>query len=391
MGLYVEILIRAPMDRLWEHTQNPSLHERWDLRFSTIEYLPRPDPAEPQRFLYATRIGFGFQVAGEGDSLGERDLPGGLRVSSLKFSSEDARSIIREGSGYWKYIPTPDGIRFLTWYDYRTRFGRAGALFDRIAFRPMLGWATAWSFDRLRLWLERGLPPDVALRRFLTHAYARGAMAFVFAYHGLVPKLLRRDVDELAMLRAAHVPQDWAPATLAGAGVAELAFALILLRFWGRRWPAVAGACVHVDGDRDGGGLLPGVPGRGVQSGVAEPERRRPRLSSISSGPPTCPPPGDVGATLHRATHEFHLPTRPRFRLREAASRDPAPFRLHQRGRRCLDRSWRDGRGVARALLHACPSSTSGRGVASCSPRWAGTSPSRSRITPSWIVSAARP
>jgi len=34
----------------------------------------------------------------------------------LKFSSGDPRSIIREGSGYWKYIPTPQGIRFLTWY-----------------------------------------------------------------------------------------------------------------------------------------------------------------------------------------------------------------------------------------------------------------------------------
>ena len=55
-------------------------------------------------------------------------------MSSLKFSSEDPRSIICEGSGYWKYVPTPDGIRFLTWYDYRTRFGRAGAVFDRVVF-----------------------------------------------------------------------------------------------------------------------------------------------------------------------------------------------------------------------------------------------------------------
>src|SRR5262249_34443556 len=121
MGIYVEILIHAPMDALWEHTQNPALHERWDLRFSSIEYLPRPSEVEPQRFRYATRIGFGLQVAGEGESLGERDLPEGRRVSSLKFSSDDSRSIIREGSGYWKYIPTADGIRFLTWYDYRTR------------------------------------------------------------------------------------------------------------------------------------------------------------------------------------------------------------------------------------------------------------------------------
>ena len=34
MSIYVEILVRAPMDALWAHTQTPALHERWDLRFS---------------------------------------------------------------------------------------------------------------------------------------------------------------------------------------------------------------------------------------------------------------------------------------------------------------------------------------------------------------------
>src|SRR6476660_5572509 len=116
MSTYVDILIRAPREALWSHTQTPTLHERWDLRFSRIEYLPRASETEPQRFLYATRIGFGFQVAGEGESVGERDLADGSRSSALKFGSADGRSIIREGSGYWKYIPTRDGIRFLTWY-----------------------------------------------------------------------------------------------------------------------------------------------------------------------------------------------------------------------------------------------------------------------------------
>ena len=31
MSIYVEILIRAPVDALWTHTQTPELHERWDL------------------------------------------------------------------------------------------------------------------------------------------------------------------------------------------------------------------------------------------------------------------------------------------------------------------------------------------------------------------------
>jgi hypothetical protein len=239
MGIYVETLIRAPIEVLWQYTQDPSLHQRWDLRFSTIRYLPRSDE-KPQQFCYTTRIGFGLQIAGKGESTGQRDLPEGCRVSSLKFSSEDRRSIIREGSGYWKYIPTPDGIRFLTWYDYHTRFGRAGALFDRVAFRPMLAWATTWSFDRLRLWLERDVSPKAALCHFVTHACARGTVALVFAYHGLVPKLLTRDADELAMLRDAHIPSDWLATALSAAGVAELAFAFVLLLSWRHRWPSVA-------------------------------------------------------------------------------------------------------------------------------------------------------
>ena len=79
-------------------------------------------------------------------------------------------SLIREGSGYWRYVPTGDGIRFLTWYDYRTRFGPFGRVIDRLIFRPLMGWATAWSFDRLRLWIERGIDPALSMQRSLAHA-----------------------------------------------------------------------------------------------------------------------------------------------------------------------------------------------------------------------------
>lgn len=164
-GIYVEILIRAPMDAVWAHTQTPELHERWDLRFSRIRYLPALHGLEPQRFHYSTRLGFGFEVKGEGESVGQQYSTDGSRLSSLKFWSASPLSVIREGSGYWKYIPTADGIRFLTWYDYRTRFGRAGAVFDRLCFRPLIGWATAWSFDRLRIWLEHGVHPSQAFGR----------------------------------------------------------------------------------------------------------------------------------------------------------------------------------------------------------------------------------
>ena len=80
MSIYVEILVRAPMDALWSHTQTPALHERWDLRFSRIEYLPRNGESEPQRFQYATRIGFGLEISGEGETVGRRDSTDGIHV-----------------------------------------------------------------------------------------------------------------------------------------------------------------------------------------------------------------------------------------------------------------------------------------------------------------------
>ena len=56
-SLFVDIHIRTSMERLWDLTQTPELHQRWDLRFTEIRYLPRPDPQEPQRFLYAKPAG----------------------------------------------------------------------------------------------------------------------------------------------------------------------------------------------------------------------------------------------------------------------------------------------------------------------------------------------
>jgi uncharacterized membrane protein YphA (DoxX/SURF4 family) len=239
VSLYVETFIRRPMDEVWQHTQAPALHERWDLRFTEIRYLPRARESEPQRFHYATRIGFGLAIRGEGESTGTRQTADGDATSALRFRSEHPVSLIRDGSGYWKYIQEPDGVRFLTWYDYQTRFGLLGRVVDRVAFRPLMGWATAWSFDRLRLWLEQGTDPAISRRLALTHAIARLGLAFTFAYHGLVPKLLGRHADELAMLRDAGVPAAQQSTALLVAGVAELVFAIVLLVAWRARWPAV--------------------------------------------------------------------------------------------------------------------------------------------------------
>ncbi|MFI0741541.1 hypothetical protein ACH4PU_26200 [Streptomyces sp. NPDC021100] len=172
MGLYVEALIRADPDDLWDRTQQPARHRRWDLRFTDIDHLPCA-PGEPQRFRYATRVLPFLTVSGVGVAAGERHRSDGTRTSALRFSSRHPLSLIEEGRGYWRYVPTDDGVRFLTGYDYRVRWGRWGRPADRFVLRPLMGWATAWSFDRLRLWCERGLPPERSLRYALGESAVR--------------------------------------------------------------------------------------------------------------------------------------------------------------------------------------------------------------------------
>lgn len=74
MGLYVETRVRADLETLWEHTQEPARHQRWDLRFTEIAYLPRAE-GEPQHFRYATRVLPFLVVAGTGVSAGSATGP----------------------------------------------------------------------------------------------------------------------------------------------------------------------------------------------------------------------------------------------------------------------------------------------------------------------------
>jgi hypothetical protein len=247
-GIYVEILIREPLETVWRLTQAPELHQRWDLRFTRIEYLPRPDMTEPQKFLYETRIGFGLAIRGTGESVATRAGDGGDTTSSLKFASEDWKSLIRTGAGYWRYVPTAEGLRFFTWYDYEVRFGWVGRTVDALAFRPLMGWATAWSFDRMRWWAEDGQTPEASLDWAVVHAVARVAVAAIWIWHGLVPKLIFHNADEQRMLLEAGLPL----ATMAWVGAAEVGFGLAMLALWrwrGMFWVsglAMAGALIAV-------------------------------------------------------------------------------------------------------------------------------------------------
>jgi DoxX-like family len=235
VSIYVETLIQADLEDVWRHTQTPELHARWDLRFTDIRYLPRSDPAAPQRFVYETRIGLGWRIQGEGETVAAREDSSGVRTSSLRFWSEDPKSLIRVGSGYWQYIPTNDGVRFLTRYQYETRFGLLGQLFNTGVFEPLLGWATAWSFDRLRLQLEHGVDPAAALDRSVVHAVARFVLAVIWVYQGLVPKLLYPDTGEREIIRRTRLIDGAESIALRLLAVGEIIFGLGLLRLWRAR------------------------------------------------------------------------------------------------------------------------------------------------------------
>ncbi|HBY58894.1 MAG TPA: hypothetical protein DEH78_03675 [Solibacterales bacterium] len=227
-GIYVEIKIAASLEEVWRRTQDPWLHQQWDLRFTSIRYLPKDREDDAQRFHYSTRIGFGLEVEGAGESTGVRQGEDGGAASALKFWSHSPWSLIREGSGYWRYIPVEGGVRFLTWYDYTVRWPLADVL-----FRPLIHWATAWSFDRLRIWIEQGTSPALSFRLASASALARGAVAFVWLYHGLVPKLWLAHRSEIALLQAAGAPL----ALLPWLGAAEALFGVLILFTPRRRWP----------------------------------------------------------------------------------------------------------------------------------------------------------
>ncbi|MBE7103335.1 hypothetical protein FT637_09780 [Bacillus cereus] len=226
--IYVATKMNTTMEKLWEYTQEPDLHTEWDARFTEISYLEKKE-GEPQKFLYKTKIGLGLEIAGEGESIGEIRKETGERISSLKFWTDNTLSLIQIGRGYWKYTPNGEHIHFETQYDYETRFGRIGNVIDLYVFRPLLGWATAWSFDALKLWLEKGLHPSLLIRRTMTYWLVCFLLAFVWIYQGIVPKIIFSHPEEVKMLSVLIGSHESSVFILKIIGVLESVFGVIWL------------------------------------------------------------------------------------------------------------------------------------------------------------------
>jgi hypothetical protein len=234
MKLTAETLIASDQETVWRLSQTPELHARWDVRFTDIEYLPRATADEPQRFRYTTRIGFGLAIQGWGATVGSFSRT----RSALRFGSTDPRSLIREGAGSWTYGDRGGAVSFSTIYDYATRYGLIGRILD-LLFRPLMIWATRWSFDRLRIWIENGIRPEIALRLWIVKVVVRCALAVTWIYEGLVPKILFQRADEIALVQASALWLGTPSQSLAALGVAEIAFGLWLLSARAERIAAI--------------------------------------------------------------------------------------------------------------------------------------------------------
>ena len=71
----------------------------------------------------------------------------------------------------------------------------------------------------------------------LIHGLARITVAFIWIYHGLVPKILGPHRDELYLAAAHGLSVDTLAYLLKAAGMLEMVFGLIVLFFWHSRWP----------------------------------------------------------------------------------------------------------------------------------------------------------
>ena len=83
------------------------------------------------------------------------------------------------------------------------------------------------------------------------HALARVTLAIVFLWHGLVPKLIARHADELALLRDAGLSAAAAARTVVIVGIAEVVYGIALAVLWRVRalfLPAVVAMVVVTPG-----------------------------------------------------------------------------------------------------------------------------------------------
>ena len=96
----------------------------------------------------------------------------------------------------------------------------------------------------MRRWLA--WDPQIAPRQFVGYTLARLGVAFVWIWHGLVPKLIFDHPDESVMLTDVGIAPERAAQLVRAAGVGEVLFGLVVLAAWRWRVPLWITAAVMV-------------------------------------------------------------------------------------------------------------------------------------------------
>ncbi|MGE3801851.1 MAG: DoxX-like family protein [Candidatus Kapaibacterium sp.] len=69
------------------------------------------------------------------------------------------------------------------------------------------------------------------------YTLARATVAFVWLWHGLVPKLIVKHPDEVTPLFGMGIDPETAWTIVTFSGIGEILFALLILILWRARWP----------------------------------------------------------------------------------------------------------------------------------------------------------
>ena len=75
------------------------------------------------------------------------------------------------------------------------------------------------------------------MHRELIHTLSRITVAFIWLWHGLVPKLIVQHPDEYAPLLGMGIDQSTAETIVMLSGWGEIVFGLLILILWKARWP----------------------------------------------------------------------------------------------------------------------------------------------------------
>lgn len=157
--LHVRVRLPAPVEQVWNLTQDHRIHPQWDHRFSSIVMLHEDEqgahlapPGTPD-----PRIQTGTVMRYEKNVLGLRirgfgryKLHRPVQQSTFEFWSDAPLSLITRGVGLWRYTALPEGgTEFATSYTYEVRWGMLGRVVDRFLFRPLFQRYTEQSFARL--------------------------------------------------------------------------------------------------------------------------------------------------------------------------------------------------------------------------------------------------